>query len=217
MVSVDLKFHCKCEVSSYGKKLKSTSNKDGANRFVKSMVLAVLVLLFDDSQDCQELVYGFQISSPSKPIFCQHGRVNTSKTLREIISFFSRTNLPLLKEKRSMLHSIKRLDMHSKSSNYYDYDALYLAKVAKIVQRDYTTLTVKVMLLQWLERHWKGLVGSPARQELFLRKFRSLEKIPPTAAALFQHILWAVCQLAFTWDQRLLKQSECLLIVKWGW
>ena len=179
MVSVYLKFHCKCVVSSYEKSWSQHQTRMVPIDFVKSMVLAVLILLFDDSEDCQELVYGFQISSPSKPIFCQHGRVNTSKTLGEIISFFSRTNFPLLKEKRSMLHSIKRLEMHSKSSNYYDYDALYLAKVAKIVQRDYSTLTVKVMLLQWLERHWKGLVGSPARQELFLRKFRSLENIPP--------------------------------------
>lgn len=49
MVFVDLKFYCKCEVFFYGKKLKLILNKDGVNRFVKSMVFVVLVLFFDDS------------------------------------------------------------------------------------------------------------------------------------------------------------------------
>ena len=56
-----------------------------------------------------------------------------------------------------------------------------------------------------------------ARQELFSRKARSLDNIPPTQASLRQHVKRAVLQGGFVWGQTLLKQPTLPSPSRWGW
>ena len=54
-------------------------------------------------------------------------------------------------------------------------------------------------------------------QELFSRKARSLDNIPPTQASLLQHVKRAVFQGGFVWGQTLLKQPALPSPSRWGW
>ena len=55
------------------------------------------------------------------------------------------------------------------------------------------------------------------RKILFARKGRSIEGIPPTADALFQHSKRAIYQGAFCWGQSLSKEQHLPNPVDWGW
>ena len=56
-----------------------------------------------------------------------------------------------------------------------------------------------------------------ARQELFCKKSREFDSIPPTKAALEQHIRRAVFQGAHIWGQTLLCQPALPSPADWGW
>ena len=56
-----------------------------------------------------------------------------------------------------------------------------------------------------------------ARQELFCRKSREFDSIPPTEAALEQHIRLAVLQGPHTWGQTLLCQPALPSPADWRW
>ena len=56
-----------------------------------------------------------------------------------------------------------------------------------------------------------------ARKDLFSKKSRSLENIPPTRAALEQHTMRAVFQAAFIWSQVIVKQRFIPSPSAWGW
>ena len=56
-----------------------------------------------------------------------------------------------------------------------------------------------------------------ARQELFTHKGRAIELIPPTSAALFQHVKRAVFQAAYVWGQALLRTPELPDPSDWRW
>ena len=56
-----------------------------------------------------------------------------------------------------------------------------------------------------------------ARQELFSKKSRSLDNIPPTRAALVNHAKRAVFQGGFVWQQTLLKEPVIPCPSQWGW
>ena len=56
-----------------------------------------------------------------------------------------------------------------------------------------------------------------ARQELFSKKSRTPDKIPPTKAALQQHTKRSVYQGGFVWAQALLKQPVLPSPSEWGW
>ncbi len=58
---------------------------------------------------------------------------------------------------------------------------------------------------------------SEVRQELFSKKARSLENIPPTQASLLQHAKRAVFQGGYIWGQTLLKQPTLPCPSRWGW
>ena len=55
------------------------------------------------------------------------------------------------------------------------------------------------------------------RQELFSRKGRSLDNIPPTKASLMQHVKRAVFLSGYIWGQTLLKQPTLPSPSRWGW
>lgn len=55
------------------------------------------------------------------------------------------------------------------------------------------------------------------RQELFCKKARTLENIPPTRASLVQHVHRAVLQGSYIWGQTLLKEPTLPCPSKWGW
>jgi len=56
-----------------------------------------------------------------------------------------------------------------------------------------------------------------ARQELFSKKFRTLEKIPPNQGALLQHTKCSVYQGGHIWAQTLMTQSVLPSPSEWGW
>ena len=55
------------------------------------------------------------------------------------------------------------------------------------------------------------------RQELFSKKSRSLDSIPPTRAALLQHAKRAVFQGGYIWSQTLVKNPVLPSPADWGW
>ena len=56
-----------------------------------------------------------------------------------------------------------------------------------------------------------------ARHRLFTTGSRSLENIPPTQAALFQHVIRAILQTSFYWSQATSVQQEIPDVSEWGW
>jgi hypothetical protein len=56
-----------------------------------------------------------------------------------------------------------------------------------------------------------------ARQELFSKKSRNIDNIPPTKAALLQHIKRAIYQGTYVWGKTLLKQPVLPSPSEWGW
>ena len=56
-----------------------------------------------------------------------------------------------------------------------------------------------------------------ARQELFSKKSRTLEKTPPTQAALLQHTKRAVYQGGYVWAQTISTQPVLPSPSEWGW
>ena len=59
--------------------------------------------------------------------------------------------------------------------------------------------------------------GNEARHRLFTTGSRSLENIPPTQAALFQHVKRALQQASFYWSQATSIQQEIPNISELGW
>jgi len=55
------------------------------------------------------------------------------------------------------------------------------------------------------------------RKELFTSLNRSIENIPPTSAALTQHVLRATYQAGHSWGQALIDVVDLPSPVKWGW
>ena len=63
-----------------------------------------------------------------------------------------------------------------------------------------------------------GAAGvNEARLRLFTSGTKSLESIPPTQAALFQHEKRAILQSSFYWHQALSAQQEIPDFSGWGW
>ena len=56
-----------------------------------------------------------------------------------------------------------------------------------------------------------------ARQQLFTRKSRSIDNIPPTEAALMQHLKRAVYQGSHVWGQAFVSSPELPSPSQWGW
>ena len=55
------------------------------------------------------------------------------------------------------------------------------------------------------------------RKDLFTRKGRAIDHIPPTAAALIQHTKRAVYQAGYCWGQCLVPSPQGLNPGEWGW
>ena len=55
------------------------------------------------------------------------------------------------------------------------------------------------------------------RQNLFTKKGRSIENIPPTCAALYQHIIRSVYQAGYVWNQATRPQQILPSPTDWGW
>ncbi len=63
-----------------------------------------------------------------------------------------------------------------------------------------------------------GAAGvNEARHRLFTTGSRSLENIPPTQAALFQHVKRALLQASFYWSEAISVQQDIPHFSEWGW
>ena len=89
------------------------------------------------------------------------------------------------------------------------------ASLEIITEESLAVLERFVVLLY--DRTTSLLKVNEARQELFCRKSREFDSIPPTEAALEQHIRRAVLQVAHTWGQTLLCQPALPSPADWGW
>ena len=56
-----------------------------------------------------------------------------------------------------------------------------------------------------------------ARYQLFTSGKKSLKNLPPTQAALFQHLKRALLQASFQWNQALSTHQEIPDVIEWGW
>ena len=71
--------------------------------------------------------------------------------------------------------------------------------------------------MQRIERFVRAAGVNEARLRLFTSGTKSLESIPPTQAALFQHVKRAILQSSFYWHQALSAQQEITHFSGWGW
>ena len=93
------------------------------------------------------------------------------------------------------------------------------------ITQDPNSFTLDSLHMQHLER-WIVLMYSKncdaelvndARKLMFSHSLRSLDSIPPTKNALFQHIKRALLVAAFIWKQYLSKTPEIPKPSEWGW
>ena len=83
---------------------------------------------------------------------------------------------------------------------------------------DYSSLEVIERFVVLLYDRTSNLTKvNEARQELFAKKSRTLENIPPTQEALLQHTKRAVLQGGFVWGQSSSKQLDIPCPSNWGW
>ena len=84
------------------------------------------------------------------------------------------------------------------------------------VEDDDTEMLEKFVVMMY-DRSSSTEAVDDARLELFARKQRSYEAIPPTRAALVQHIRRAAYQAACIWSRALVCQPEEESPAEWGW
>ncbi|CAG2228323.1 unnamed protein product [Mytilus edulis] len=78
-------------------------------------------------------------------------------------------------------------------------------------------LNIERFVVLMYDRTSECLGVDAARKDLFTRKGRSIENIPPSSAALHQHIKRAAYQAGFCWGQALVKLQETPSPSIWGW
>ncbi|VDI80019.1 Hypothetical predicted protein [Mytilus galloprovincialis] len=78
-------------------------------------------------------------------------------------------------------------------------------------------LNIERFVVLMYDRTSECLGVDAARKDLFTRKGRSIENIPPSSAALHQHIKRAAYQAGFCWGQALVKLQESPSPSIWGW
>lgn len=91
--------------------------------------------------------------------------------------------------------------------------------------QDPSLLTLESVHMQCIERfvilmYSKGCSATGvnlARYQLFSTGSKSLENIPPSQAALFQHIKRALLQACFFWKQAIIPQQDIPDFSEWGW
>ena len=80
-----------------------------------------------------------------------------------------------------------------------------------------TMALIERFVVLWYNRTSNISKVNEARQHLFARKGRALESIPPTQAALRQHVLRAIYQGVHVWGNALYKNPTLPSPTEWGW
>ena len=93
---------------------------------------------------------------------------------------------------------------------------LYLASGPDALQETYCETLEQFVVLIY-DKTSSVTIVNEARQHLFSRQGRSLENIPPTKAALTQHVLRAAYQSGYVWGQCLQKHQNLPDPALWGW
>lgn len=86
---------------------------------------------------------------------------------------------------------------------------------ATITDDDIALLERYVALLY--DRTSSAVDVNVARKDLFTRKGRSTDAIPPTKAALLQHVKRVVYQAGYCWGQALIAEQNLPCPSEWGW
>ncbi|KAJ8046460.1 hypothetical protein HOLleu_05134 [Holothuria leucospilota] len=77
--------------------------------------------------------------------------------------------------------------------------------------------TLEKFVVMMYDRSGTAECVDGARLDMFSRKQRPYEAIPPTRGALIQHVNRAAYQAACIWGQALLRQPEAQSPAYWGW
>ena len=77
--------------------------------------------------------------------------------------------------------------------------------------------SIEKFVISMYDRSSTSVTVDDARLELFARKQRSYENIPPTRAALVEHSKRAAYQAACIWSRALESQSGQETPAEWGW
>ena len=77
--------------------------------------------------------------------------------------------------------------------------------------------TLERFVVLMYDRTSNCLDVNSCRRELFVKKGRPMDALPPTSAALFQHSLRAAYQAGHVWKQALVKQQVLPSPENWGW
>ena len=101
--------------------------------------------------------------------------------------------------------------------SYNDITSIFvsLANTPELVESSVTSLERFVILLYDRTSNLEDI--NQARKHLFAQKGRSIKNIPPTKAALVQHIRWAVYQAGYCWAQATTPSPVLPCPSEWGW
>ena len=99
---------------------------------------------------------------------------------------------------------------------YPEATQAFLAIMDRQVTEDTIAVLQRFVVLMY-DRSSTLTTVDAARQTLFARNSKSLENIPPTEAALRQHILRTVLQSGHVWGQSLKKDPHLPSPANWGW
>ena len=101
--------------------------------------------------------------------------------------------------------------------SYNDITSIFvsLANTPESVESSVTSLERFVILLYDRTSSLEDI--NQARKHLFAQKGRSIKNIPPTKAALVQHIKGAVYQAGYCWEQATTSSPDLPCPSEWGW
>ena len=78
-------------------------------------------------------------------------------------------------------------------------------------------LSIERYVVLMYDRTSQAVSVNACRKDLFARKGRAMESIPPTRDALIQHLMRAIHQASHIWDQALVCKAPVYCPSKWGW
>ncbi len=94
---------------------------------------------------------------------------------------------------------------------------LYLTSLPTTISTTHDGFQITSEILWCLSNSSTAKCVDDARLELFARKQRSYKSIPPTRAALMQHLKRSAYQAKCIWSQATVCQPETLSPADWGW
>ena len=97
-----------------------------------------------------------------------------------------------------------------------DYDAVTQASTSLTMNSQHMRRLERFTVLMY-SKNCESVSVNEARKMMFTHSLKSLENIPPTQHALFQHAKRSLLTATFIWKQSLSKNPEIPKPSEWGW